>query len=376
MPARLPRQTPGANKLPALMPDLSAEQIARVDGSKQVEDVLALPGQLEDALWRVESAGLDGGRLRPTVQGCEALIVCGMGGSAVGGDLARGALGDRLTRPLATVRGYALPAWAMPESVVLCSSYSGNTEETLACYEAAGALGATRLVATTGGRLAQAARADDVPLIGLPSGLQPRAAVAYMLVCVLEVAALTGIAPGLRTEIDAAAAHLEELASAWGPAAPADSQAKQVAERVFDSCACIYGAGPTAPAAYRWKTQINENAKLPAFTAELPEADHNEIVGWDGAPTLGSFLAVFLEDTDQHPRTRRRIELTAELIASRGAETLRIESSGDNPLARLLSLVLLGDLVSIYLAVLRGIDPTPVKMIDQLKAELERQQVA
>jgi glucose/mannose-6-phosphate isomerase len=358
------------------MPELSAQEIARVDTSRQVEDVLALPGQLEDALWRVEGAGLDADRLLKRLKGREAVIVCGMGGSAVGGDLARAALGDRLTRPLTTVRGYALPSWAMPESVVLCSSYSGNTEETLACYEGAGALGATRVVATTGGRLAEAARADDVPVIGLPSGLQPRAAVAYMLVSALEVAALVGIAPGLRTEIDAASAHLEELAKQWGPAAPADSHAKQVAERIFDSCACVYGAGPTTAAAYRWKTQINENAKLPAFAAELPEADHNEIVGWDGAPTLGSFLAVFLEDTDQHPRTRRRIQLTLELIASRGAETLTIESTGDSPLARLLSLVLLGDLVSIYLAVLRGIDPTPVKVIDQLKAELERQEVA
>jgi glucose/mannose-6-phosphate isomerase len=358
------------------MPELSAEEIARVDVSRQVEDVLGLPRQLEDALWRVETSGLHSDRARRAFDGRETLIVCGMGGSAVGGDLARGALGDRLTRPLVTVRGYELPSWATPESVVLCSSYSGDTEETLACYDAAGALGAMRIAATTGGRLAEAARADNVPVIGLPSGLQPRAAVAYMLVSTLEIAAIASVAPGVRTEIDAASALLEELATEWGPAAPGDSRAKQVAERIFDSCACVYGAGPTAPAAYRWKTQINENAKLPAFAAELPEADHNEIVGWDGAPTLGSFLGVFLEDTDQHPRTRRRIELTSELIASRGAGTLMIESRGENPVARLLSLVLLGDLVSIYLAVLRGIDPTPVKVIEQLKAELDRQEVA
>jgi glucose/mannose-6-phosphate isomerase len=196
-----------------------------------------------------------------------------------------------------------------------------------------------------------------------------------MLVSTLEVAAFAGIAPGLRTEVDTAAAFLEELAGEWGPDADSANSAKQVAERVFDSCACIYGAGPTKATAYRWKTQLNENAKVPAFAAELPEADHNEIVGWDGAPALGSFLGVFLEDSDQHPRTRRRIELTADLIAARGAETLRVESRGESPVARVTSLVLLGDLVSIYLAVLRGVDPTPVKVIDELKAALERQPV-
>ena len=127
---------------------------------------------------------------------------------------------------------------------------------------------------------------------------------------------------------------------------------------------------PTAAVATRWKTQLNENAKIPAFAAELPEADHNEIVGWQDASTLCSFTAVFLEDVDQHPRVRQRIELTAALIEPQAAGALRLESVGSNPVERLLSLVMLGDLVSIYLAVLRGIDPTPVEPIDRLKAAL------
>jgi glucose/mannose-6-phosphate isomerase len=356
--------------------DLRAEEIARVDRSHQVEDVLALPAHLHDALWRVGTAGLEGYQGSKQLEGCEALLVCGMGGSAVGGDLAAAALGHRLTRPLITVRGYELPSWTTPDSVVLCSSYSGNTEETLACYEAAAALGAMRIVATTGGALADAARADHIPVIPLPAGLQPRAAVAYMLVSTLEVAAFANVAPALRTEIDRTSDELSQLTREWGPDSDPDSLAKQVAQRGRDACLCVYGAGPTAIAAYRWKTQINENSKVPAFAAELPEADHNEIVGWEEAAELGSFLAVFLEDTDQHPRTRRRIDLTEGLVAPKAAGTLRIESRGESPLSRLLSLVLLGDLVSIYLAVLRGIDPTPVKMIDQLKAELARSEVA
>jgi glucose/mannose-6-phosphate isomerase len=145
--------------------------------------------------------------------------------------------------------------------------------------------------------------------------------------------------------------------------------AKRIAHAMNGHSMCIYGAGPTAAVAYRWKCQLNENAKVPAFSAELPEADHNEIVGWDGAKSLGPYLAVFLEDSDQHPRTRQRIELTARLIGS-DPEPILIESEGKNPLERVLSLVLLGDLVSIYLAVLRGIDPAPVEVIERLKSEL------
>jgi glucose/mannose-6-phosphate isomerase len=132
----------------------------------------------------------------------------------------------------------------------------------------------------------------------------------------------------------------------------------------------IAGAGLTAPVAYRWKTQINENAKAPAFAGELPELDHNEIVGWAGAMELGRFSAVFLDDSDLHPRTRQRIELTRGLIQGDAAATFRIETIGETRTDRLTSLVLLGDLVSVYLAVLRGIDPTPVVMIDRLKGAL------
>ena len=153
----------------------------------------------------------------------------------------------------------------------------GDTEETIACYEAAEALGARRIVATTGGELADAARRDGVPVIGLPSGLQPRAAVGYLFTAAAEVAALVGAAPGIRTEIDSSAAHLGEASGALA------ELAGRLAERLEGSIPVIYGADLTVPVAARWKTQINENAKLPAFAAELPEADHNEIVGLGGS---------------------------------------------------------------------------------------------
>jgi glucose/mannose-6-phosphate isomerase len=346
---------------------LTREAFARVDASSQLGDVLSLPEHLRDALWRVESA------IMAEWDTPAGLVVAGMGGSAIGGALARSALGDHASRPIFVTRAYGLPPWTTPETTVLCASYSGNTEETLACYESAGALGAQRVVVTTGGRLAEMARDDEVPVIPLPGGLQPRAAVAYMTVAALEVAALCGAGPRLTSEIDVAASHTEQLVTEWGPDAPEDSTAKEVARGLLGTVPVIAGAGLTAPIAYRWKTQINENSKQPAFAHELPELDHNELQGWEGARDLdpaARFSAVFLDDSDAHPRVKQRIDLTEKLIAGNAAASFRLETRGQTTIERVISLVLLGDLVSIYLAVLRGVDPGPVKLIEQLKADL------
>lgn len=316
-----------------------------------LDDTLDLPNQLRDALWRVETA-----RLEPVDSA--GLMVCGMGGSAIGGDLAAAAIGDRLTRPMATMRGYELPSWATPEWAVLCSSYSGKTEETLACFEAAEALGAQRFVVSTGGELVERAREAGVPVVAPPGIYQPRVAIAYMFVVAAEVAALTGVAPRTRTEIDAGAAFLER------EALTIKARAAEIAATLGGAPTVIYGSDLTASVAYRWKTQINENAKQPAFHAELPEADHNEICGWSAG--TGEMAAVFLEDCDQHPRERRRFELTAEAVGA-SAPVVRLETEGETRVERLLWATLLGDLVSLEIARLRGIDPESIVAIDRLK---------
>jgi glucose/mannose-6-phosphate isomerase len=344
--------------------ELSADAIAQVDSTGQMADILDLPEHLRDALWRVESANLS------PQDSPGGLVVAAMGGSAIGGLLAQAALGDRASRPIVVSRDYGLPAWTTPDTTVLCSSYSGDTEETLAAYDAAGALGARRIVCTTGGRLASGARADGVPVVPLPGGFQPRAAVGYSLVVALEVAALAGVGESLHTEIDVAAAHAEHLIAEWGPGAPEDSLAKSLARSLSGTTPQIAGAGLTAPIAYRWKTQINENANSPSFAAELPELDHNEIAGWEGAPELGRFSAVFLDDSDLHPRVRERIGLTLEVIEDHAAATHRIQTLGETRVDRLVSLVLLGDLVSAYMAVLAGRDPAAIAPINRLKAAL------
>jgi glucose/mannose-6-phosphate isomerase len=343
---------------------LDSDSIEAVDPGGMLGDVLAQPLQLGDALWRTQSAGI-----RPRDQPA-GMVVCGMGGSAIGGDLAGAALGDRATRPITVMRGYALESWTPPESFVLCASYSGNTEETLACFEAAGAAGAQRAVLTTGGRLAELAREEGVPVIGIPAGMQPRAAVIYMTIGVMECAALCGAAPALHAEIDTAAGLLERLVEQWGPGAPDDSLAKSVARTLNDTVPVIYGASATTAPARRWATQLNENAKSPAFWAELPDASHNQIVGWQRGRELAPLSGVFLCDPDQHPRVQRHVDLVKAELDRVGAPSLQVHTEGESRLERVLSAVLLGDLVSVYMAVLAGVDPTPIDAIQRLKQQL------
>lgn len=343
---------------------LSREAIAALDPEGMLGDVLDQHAQLGDALWRAESASIT----RRDLAG--GLVIAGMGGSAVGGDLASAALEGRATRPIRTVRGYELDPWVGPDTLVLCASYSGDTEETLACFDAAGAAGAPRVAVTTGGALGAAAREAGVPVMGVPGAFQPRAAVSYMTVAALECAAACGAGPPVRDELDAASGLLRELAEEWGPDSAPDSAAKALAGAIGGAATVVYGAGSTAAVASRWKTQINENASLPAFASELPEADHNEVCGYDAPDSAPRLAAVFLDDPALDERLRRRIALTAELVEPHAAATRTVEARGKTPVERVLSLVLLGDLVSVYMAVLSGVDPTPVPAIDRLKERL------
>ena len=246
-------------------------------------DVLAQPHQLGDALWRAQSAGL------PKQDRPGGLVVCGMGGSAIGGDLAAAALGDRATRPITTVRGYALESWTGPDSLVLCASYSGDTEETLACFEAAGAAGARRVALTTGGELAEAARAEGVPVIGVPAG---HAAARGRR---LHDRRRARVRRRLRRGARAALGDRHRRRAAGEPGRASGARTPRTARRRRRSrWSCdgtvpvVHGAGPTAALARRWKTQINENAKAAAFWSELPEANHNEICGWERGRERGA----------------------------------------------------------------------------------------
>jgi glucose/mannose-6-phosphate isomerase len=322
-----------------------------------LDDVLAQPHQLGDALWRVDAAQI------PQAESSGGLAVCGMGGSAVGADLAAAAIGSRARAPVRTVRGYEVEPWVTPDTLVLCASYSGSTEETLAAFESAGAAGVPRVALTTGGELAERARDEGVPVIGVPAGMQPRAAVVYMTVGALECAAACGAAPSLRSEVEGSEAVLSALAK--------DEEPERLAESLAGTIPVVHGAGPTAAVARRWKTQLNENAKVAAFASELPEANHNEIEGWRTGRELAPLAAVLLEAPDLHPRLALRLEATRASLEEAGVSVLRVQARGDTAVARVLSLTMLGDLVSVRLAERLGVDPTPVEAIEGFKSRLQ-----
>ena len=302
--------------------ELDRETIGRIDPTDQLTDVLAHP--------RASARRAVEGRVgRPGAVGLARTASSwpGMGGSAIGGHLARAILGDHASRPLLGARAYGLPPWTTPDTTVLCASYSGNTEETLACYEAAGVIGARRVVVTTGGKLAELARADQraggagggrLPAAGrgrLHDGRGARRS---------PRCAASG--PRMNSELDVAADHLEELVIEWGPEGAPDGLAKSLARALHGTVPVVAGAGLTTPIAYRWKTQVNENAKMPAYALELPELDHNEIVGWGSASEFGRFSAVFLDDADTASARARRAS-TSPRSSSRRAPSACIASS-------------------------------------------------
>ena len=244
----------------------------------------------------------------------------------------------------------------------MCASYSGSTEETLACFDAAGEAGAQRVALTTGGALAARAREHGVPVVGVPSGLQPRAAVVYMTVAALELAAACSAAPSLRGEIEGAQDVLAGLVG--------DEEPAVVAEALEGTIPVVHGAELTAAPARRWKGQLNENSNMAAFASELPEANHNEIEGWADARDGAAFSAVFLEADGLHPRVERRIELVCEDLEALGVPVVRVQARGDTPVAQVMSLVMLGDLASVRLAELRGVDPAAMHAIVGFKERL------
>ncbi|MBN2564917.1 MAG: bifunctional phosphoglucose/phosphomannose isomerase, partial [Candidatus Eisenbacteria bacterium] len=326
------------------------------------------PAQLAEALrlGRESALHLDAG-------GISAVVAAGMGGSAIGGDLAAALLADSMNVPLSVVRSYSLPAFVGKDTLVYVSSYSGNTEETLSAFSEAVERGARVVCATTGGKLSELASEHGMDLITLPKGYPPRAALAFGLVPLLVVLARLGLAPEPDADVADAVANAENGVRRFGPGSGrADNLAKQIAEWLLGRTLAVYGSVPlTAAIAGRWCGQMAENAKLVAHRNELPEMNHNEIVGWSSSRPFGDSVGVvFLRDAGDHPRVAARIEISGKIMEDGGTETKVVSSFGRSPLARMLSLVQLGDYISLYLAVMRDIDPTPVAPIDRLKRAL------
>lgn len=302
------------------------------------------------------------------------IVVVGMGGSAIGGDLLRTYLATDLRLPLWVVRNYHLPLFVNPGTLAFIASYSGNTEETRSSFRDAVKAGCQVVVITGGGRLGEEGKARGLPLISIPTGLPPRAALGYLFFPLLAVLEGSGLISPQREALQETEGLLAELSKIYGPRRPTpENPAKQLALRLRGRLPFIYGSQDhTEAVALRWKGQLNENSKHMAVYNGFPELNHNEIMGWEAAGELmKSALFLFLRDSEDHPRVARRMEITAEIAAQRGGEVISIASQGRSRLARLFSLICLGDFVSYYLALAKGVDPTPVASIDSLKKALD-----
>lgn len=300
------------------------------------------------------------------------VVVAGMGGSAIGGALARGLADLESPVALTVCRDYRLPAWVDVHTLVIASSFSGNTEETLSCVEDALERHAPLLAITTGGKLAQIAQAHHIPALTYAFAGQPRCALGYGFVGLLALLQRAGIIGEQASDLEAAVRAMEAWAAEISPDVPEErNAAKQMARALHGRIPVVYGAGFLTDVAVRWKGQFNENSKTFAFAEALPEANHNAVEGY-GLPA-GSrerMAVVFLKSALLHPRVLDRIAVTADILERQGIPAGWVDARGDSALAHILTLVQFGDWVSYYLAMLNGQDPNPIPQIDYLKAQL------
>jgi glucose/mannose-6-phosphate isomerase len=345
----------------------SVERIRAADPGNMLDRIKDLPKQVRDA-WNIARAA----QLPPAHGDVRNITVAGMGGSAIGGDLAAALLASELKVPMGVHRDYGLPAYVGRDSLVIASSYSGNTEESLSSFEEAQRRGARVLVLTTGGRIAELARAAKYPVITFSYAAQPRAALGYSLGLVLGALTKLGFVRDLTADIDAALADLAKLEERVHEGARTND-AKKLAIELYGRIIFAYGGGVLGVMARRVKGQWNENAKNWAAFDVLPELNHNAVVGFPYPDAARDALTVLLLRSDRdNPRHKLRFDVTRELLDRASIPHKTLQFSGASMLSEVLQLTLFTDYVSFYLALLNGADPSPVKSIDYLKERLAK----
>ncbi len=299
----------------------------------------------------------------------DQIVVAGMGGSALAAEILK--VWPDLSVPITINRSYEVPTSVDESTLFIASSYSGNTEETLNSTEQALKAKAQVVVMCSGGKLSKIANENDLLELRLPTGLQPRMAFFYSLRAIVELLEELNLAKGAVQDLESAVKPLEAAAQSFAASTIShDNLAKQIAVALAEKAIIVY-AGPTlAPAAYKWKISINENAKHAAWSNSLPEFDHNEFEGWAGSQDTDEFAVVELQSKFDHPKVAKRFELSNKLLKGKMPEPVIIVADGASKIEQILWTVLLGDFTSLYLAILSGIDPTPVELIEKLKKAL------
>jgi glucose/mannose-6-phosphate isomerase len=300
------------------------------------------------------------------------VVYAGMGGSALAAQMAK--TWPALSLPFEVVRDYNLPAYVGSDTLVICASYSGNTEETLSALNEAEIKSAQIAVIAGGGKLQAAAEENNYPFIQLPKAAQPRYAVLYNFKALLDILQAAGLVKGeeVTPALEKAAAFLNNATAAWLPTVPtASNPAKQLAQELMGKSVVVYGGPKLYPAAYKWKISFNENAKQVAWVGALPEFNHNEFIGWSKQPVDKPYAVIDLRSNLEHPRVQKRFEVSARLLSGMRPEPHVVEAQGDDILEQLLWTVAYGDFVSLYLGLLNGLDPAPVDLVEKFKKALD-----
>jgi glucose/mannose-6-phosphate isomerase len=350
---------------------LNIASIKKIDKSNMLGLLLDFPSQFKVAKELSKQANILFAKRDFT-----RIVFAGLGGSAIGADLVRSYLYFESKLPISVCREYELPAYVDDSALVFISSYSGNTEETISAYAEAKEKGSSIIVVSSGGTLKEYARNDKVSFIEIPKGLPPRCALGYLSILPLCVLAKLGLIEDKANAIDNAAKLLEGLGkNKLNPRIGLkDNISKYIAGKLVNKFAVIYSSSVHFDAVVtRFKGQLNENSKALASSHVFPEMNHNEIMGWQNPGKLfKNFTVLMLRDKKMHPRVAKRMDITSSMLKKEGVNLIEIWSQGEDLLSRIFSLIYIGDFISYYLALLYGIDPTPVDRVTYLKNELAK----
>ncbi|MFP4117538.1 MAG: bifunctional phosphoglucose/phosphomannose isomerase [Candidatus Woesearchaeota archaeon] len=331
------------------------EKIKQVDKSSYITDLEAFPQHIMEGFKLPESIKVD-------KKSIDKIIVAGMGGSAMPGDILKAYMKYNSKTPIFVNRNYKLPAFADKNTLIFIVSYSGNTEETIECFREALRKGCQIVAVTSGGKIKELAALHKKPLVEVPKNKQPRAMVAYLFFSMLRMLVSYGMLRGVKKDVEALSEYLKTSMF--------KEKAEELAKNLLDKIPLIYASDDFYPVAMRFKTQINENAKIHAFWDTVPEMNHNEIVGY--TELYGKYHMVIFGSDSDHQRIKKRFDICKKLVKSKGVTVTQMNFAGNSLLKQMFTAIHMGDWTSYYMAVLKGVDPSPVEIIENLKKELKR----
>ena len=342
------------------------KKFKEIDKSDMLGHLIKTSDYCQDAINRATNARVPE-KVKP-----KNIIIAGMGGSAIGGEILQDWLREELPIPIEVCKDYVLPAYANEDTLFFANSYSGNTEETLSAFVEATRRKCMAIAITSGGLLLSFSKKLQVPHIAIPSQLPPRVAIPYLFFPLPVLMERMRIISDREEDIEEAIRILKKVGEESSPETPTENNmAKKLALELLGTAPVIYGFRQYGAIARRLKTQFNENSKVPSKHDVFPELNHNETVGWEAPEILTkNYSIILIRDLDEPPEIKHRIEVTKSLVFNKAKKVLEIHAKGEGKLAKMFSILCLGDFTSVYLAILQSIDPTPVKIIDEMKREL------